>query len=108
METVQHILSMAANLGACNESGKATDWKSLCWLFFSPQGREFCRDNNYPSLEMFRLMKSKVRPYNVYVEEDIVKHNEDIALIGGSNSELSFPDWIKLIKLSLCMERKLL
>lgn len=101
METVQHILSMAANLGACNESGKATDWKSLCWLFFSPQGREFCRDNNYPSLEMFRLMKSKVRPYNVYVEEDIVKHNEDIALIGGSNSELSFSGLDKAYKVIL-------
>lgn len=45
---VHDIMQKAISLGACCESGKATDWKSLCWLFFSPQGREFCEHNNYP------------------------------------------------------------
>lgn len=101
METVQYILNEAANLGACQESGKATDWKSLCWLFFSPQGREFCRDNNYPPLEMFRSMKPHIRPYCVYVEENVIRRNEDIALIGESNSELSFSGVDKVYKVIL-------
>ena len=90
METVDSILRAAVRLGACSGSSKATDWRSLCWLFFSPQGREFCGSNNYPSIEMFRGMKSHVRPYNVYVEEDVVIRNEDVALIGKSRSSLFF------------------
>lgn len=90
METVRNILSKAVALGACCELGKATDWKSLCWLFFSPQGREFCKDNNFPSLEMFRDMKLNVRPYGIYVEEAVSVFNEDVAIIGGGGSELSF------------------
>lgn len=35
-------------------------------------------------------MKSHVRPYNVYVEEDVVIRNEDVALIGKSRSSLFF------------------
>ena len=74
METVDSILRKAVRLGACCGSSKATDWKSLCWLFFTPQGREFCGRNNYPSIDMFRNMKSYVRPYNVYVDEDGKAH----------------------------------
>lgn len=85
---VKDILNKAISLGACSQSSKATDWKSLCWLFFSPQGREFCRNANYPNIEMFRNMKPNVRPYGVYVEEDVTKENEDVALIGSSSSEL--------------------
>lgn len=53
---VRDVTRKAIKIGACSESGKATDWKSLCWLFFSPQGREFCEENNYPSLDLFRGM----------------------------------------------------
>lgn len=101
METVKHILKLAVELGACNGSNKATDWKSLCWLFFSPQGREFCKDNNYPSLEMFRAMRGNVRSYGVYVEENVMKSNEDIALIGESKSELFFSGVDKAYKIIL-------
>ena len=83
MIRVKDILNSAIGLGACSQSSKATDWKSLVWLFFSPQGREFCRDNNYPSLEMFRLMKGNVESFGVHIEEDVKAVNEDKAIIGG-------------------------
>ena len=51
---VSDVMQKAIRLGACDQSGKATDWKSLCWLFFTPQGREFCENNNFPSIEIFR------------------------------------------------------
>ena len=98
---VKDILSRAVSLGACSQSSKATDWKSLCWLFFSPQGREFCKNANYPSIEMFRDMKSNIRPYGVYVEENVMKENKDAALIGDSSSELFFSGVDKSYKVIL-------
>lgn len=84
MIEVKDILGKARQLGACSQSGKATDWKSLAWLFFSPQGREFCKDNNFPSLELFRQIKSKAETYGVYIEDDIKVINKDAAIIAGT------------------------
>lgn len=94
------ILNKAIELGACSKSGKATDWKSLVWLFFSPQGREFCRDNNYPSLEMFRLMKGYVESFGVHIEEDVQAINEDKAIIAGT-AELTYHGTDKAYKVIL-------
>lgn len=86
---VKEVLNKAVGLGACAQSSKATDWKSLVWLFFSAQGREFCRDNNYPTLEMFRSMKGNIEAYGVHVEEDVKAINENKAIIGGT-AELTY------------------
>ena len=87
---VNEIMKRAIELGACEKSGKATDWKSLAWLFFSPQGREFCKKHNYPALETFRGMKGAVESLGVHIEESIEAHEEDIALIGEGESTLYF------------------
>lgn len=97
MIEVKDILNKAIGLGACSQSGKATDWKSLAWLFFSPQGREFCRDNNYPSLKMFRSMKGNIEAYGVHVEEDVQAINEDKAIIAGT-AELTYHGPAKVYK----------
>lgn len=86
---VKEILKKAIELGACSKSQTATDWKSLAWLFFSPQGVEFCRDNNYPTIEMFRAMKGNTEAYGVHIEEDIKSVNENKAIIGGT-AELTY------------------
>ena len=52
----EDVIGAAALLGACGGSGKVSDWRSLVWLFFSPQGREFCGEKGFPSLDMFRGM----------------------------------------------------
>ena len=89
MIEVKDILNKAIGLGACSQSSKATDWKSLVWLFFSPQGCEFCKSINYPSLEMFRSMKGNVESFGVHIEENVKAVNEDKAIIGGT-AELTF------------------
>lgn len=38
MIEVKDILNKAIGLGACSQSSKATDWKSLVWLFFLSSG----------------------------------------------------------------------
>ena len=89
MIEVKDILNKAIGLGACSQSSKATDWESLVWLFFSPQGCEFCKSINYPSLEMFRSMKGNVESFGVHIEENVKAVNEDKAIIGGT-AELTF------------------
>lgn len=89
MIQVNQILSNAVGLGACDKSGTASDWRSLAWLFFSSQGCEFCKEHNYPSLEMFREMKGNIEAYGVHVEEDVKAINEDKAIISGT-AELTY------------------
>lgn len=97
MIEVKDILNKAIGLGACSQSSKATDWKSLVWLFFSPQGCEFCKSINYPSLEMFRSMKGNVESFGVHIEENVKAVNEDKAIIGGT-AELTFQGTDKAYK----------
>lgn len=97
MIEVKDILNKAIGLGACSQSSKATDWKSLVWLFFSPQGCEFCKSINYPSLEMFRSMKGSVESFGVHIEENVKAVNEDKAIIGGT-AELTFQGTDKAYK----------
>lgn len=98
---VKDILSKAVSKGACSNSAKATNWESLTWLFFSPQGREFCKDNNYPTLGMFREIAKDVEPYGVYVEKGVEKSNEDVALIGEAESTLHYSGVDKAYKVIL-------
>ena len=97
MIEVKDILNKAIGLGACSQSSKATDWKSLVWLFFSPQGCEFCKSINYPSLEMFRSMKGNVESFGVHIEENVKAVNEDKAIIGGT-AEMTFQGTDKAYK----------
>lgn len=97
MIEVKDILNKAIGLGACSQSSKATDWKSLVWLFFSPQGCEFCKSINYPSLEMFRSMKGNVESFGVHIEENVKAVNENKAIIGGT-AELTFQGTDKAYK----------
>lgn len=97
---VKDVINKAIEIGACSESSKATDWRSLCWLFFSPQGREFCRNNNYPTLEVFRGLKRKIEEFNLFVEEDTKLINEDAAIISGT-AELTYHGTKKAYKVIL-------
>lgn len=91
MNTVNEIIKSASLLGACDKSKGVSDWKSLAWLFFTPQGREFCENNNFPSLEVFRGMND-VSKYGVFVDSgDIQRENDiNIALIGETTAELTY------------------
>lgn len=92
---VSEVIREARTLGACSGSGKVSDWRSLAWLFFSPQGREFCEEKNFPSLSMFQRMKSyKVEQFGVFVDLGRVSrsNDKDIALIGDTCGELKFDE----------------
>lgn len=100
MSSVTDILKSAIDLGACEKSSKVTDWKSLCWLLFSPQGVEFCENNNFPSIEQFRGLDNDLTDFGVYVDKGKVSRVNDscIALIGNTRGELVFDDNTKVHK----------
>lgn len=102
-KSANDIVKEAAKFGACSKSGAVTDWKSLVWLFFSPQGREFCEDNNFPNIEMFREMKPYVKDWGVFVDSGRItlKNNLNIGIIGDTQATLEYTDNTKAHKLIL-------
>lgn len=83
------VIEEAIKLGACKEVRSVTDIESLVSLFFSPQGREFCISNNYPTKETFEALN--LSKYGVFVDREIEKRNSNIGLIGG-HGVLTFDD----------------
>ena len=101
MEAIDEILQKALSMGACEKSGGVTDWKTLVWLFFTPQGVEFCEKNNFPTLEMFKQIKEGVEPYNVFINAGVQKRTNDtcVAFVGPkSKGELIYDDNSKVHK----------
>lgn len=92
MDAIDKIMKSASLLGACEKSGSVSDWKSLVWLFFTPQGREFCEKHNFPSLETFRQMKEEVAEYGVFVDAGHIACSGEahLALIGDTSAELAY------------------
>ena len=103
MMEAKDIIKEAVRLGACAASDGVTDWKSLCWLFFTPQGREFCEDNNFPTIRMFRAVKYSVMTHGVFVDAgDLTsKNRKDIGLIGKTEATLIYDDNTKVHKIIL-------
>lgn len=103
MSKVKDIIISALQIGACDKACNVSDWKSLVWLFFTPQGMEFCEKNNFPTIEMFREMSDEIANYCVFVDTENVRRSNDsnIALIGKTNAEMIFDDNTKVHKVIL-------
>lgn len=85
---IQTILNKAKELGACRLADGVNDWPSLARLLFSPQGREFCEANNFPSVPMWSEIKEHdVTRYGVYVDTPYttVRGRHEVAVIGQSD-----------------------
>lgn len=103
MKSVKDILMQAVKNGACEKTTGASDWKSLAWLFFTPQGMEFCENTNTPLLSEFRAMDSCITDYGVFVDKGAITRTNDIniALIGETSAKLLFDDNTKVHKVIL-------
>lgn len=92
---IKTIQKQALALGACQRSTEATDWRSMAWLLFSPQGREFCGEHNFPSVKMWDNIRREcdTTQYGIYVDtgETTIQHNqENVALIGRTHGYMTF------------------
>lgn len=84
----------ALALGACM-SIDHLDYRQLSELLFTPQGREFCEKNKFPSLEAFQEMKPNItKDMGVFIDYGSIRRTNDIniALIGNTSAELEISD----------------
>ena len=97
---VNEIMHEAIDLGACEKTSSVSNWKTLSWLFFSPQGMEFCANNNFPTLEMFREMNEEIASNCIFVDKGVLNRSNDssVAIIGDTDARLTFDDPTKVHK----------
>lgn len=90
----------AIDLGACEKTSSVSSWKTLSWLFFSPQGVEFCSKNNFPTLSMFRKMDDEIASNCIFVDKGVINRSNDssIAIVGDTDARLTFDDPTKVHK----------
>lgn len=90
----------AIDLGACDKTNNVSSWKTISWLFFTPQGMEFCAKHNFPTLSMFRGMDDEIALNNIFVDAGEIQRNNDttIACIGDTDARLVFDDPTKVHK----------
>lgn len=103
METIHDVIKAALSLGACDKPNEVKDWKGLAQLFFSPQGREFCQANNFPSLELFRGIAEGMRPHKVYVDGGPMEcaNPGKIGLVGQTEAVVTIDDKSRVHKIIL-------
>lgn len=103
MKSVAQIMEQALLNGACSKSKGVSDWKTLAWLFFTPQGIEFCEENNFPSLSDFREMDASISDFGIFVDKGTINRTNDsnIALVGKTDGTLVFDDNTKVHKVIL-------
>lgn len=103
METIHEVIKAALSLGACDKPNNVKDWKGLARLFFSPQGREFCQVNNFPSHELFRGIAEGMRPHGVYVDAGKVEavNPGKIGVIGDTEALITIDDNTRIHKVIL-------
>lgn len=87
---IHDIVNSAHNIGACKKLDKISDYRSLVWAFFTPQGIEFCEKHNYPDIETFRTIKDFVKSRGVYVDRGDVslKGQRHICLVGNTHANV--------------------
>lgn len=69
---VAKIVERLKNVGACGLVNEARDIRSLCQLFFNPQGEEFMKKVKMPSLAEFDELADEIDQYGIYVNRSNV------------------------------------
>ena len=89
MKSIDNIKAKALRIGACDLVSDVEDFASLAKLFFSPQGREFCERHNFPTMTLARRIKTKIKPYDIYVDAgEMTSTKHRIALIGNTHAKV--------------------
>lgn len=75
---IKELLDGAKALGACRKTDGIDTLDKLVALYESPQGREFCREHNYPSAQQWERIRDhwgrdELRKQGIYVDEATVQ-----------------------------------
>lgn len=92
---IESIYWDALGLGACNKFTGREDMDGIVRLLFSPQGREFCIKNRFPSRQTFRkFLKYNPELHGVYIDAGrvILKEPKNVFLVGRTQATIHFED----------------
>lgn len=88
--TYEELIKGLEEHGACSRSREARNITSISKLVFTAQGREYIRNNNYPTLDIFRALKRKIEKNNIYVDGNIHATNKSVVIVGDSTATLNY------------------
>lgn len=78
------IKKMALDCGACELIKGAESIVDLVALMKTPQGREFCKKYNFPTLDILRQHKDEIAALDVFVDAGNIEiNNSDNVIIAG-------------------------
>ena len=88
----KHILLQARRAGACAATADIHNTNAMFNLLFSPQGREFCIPNNFPSLEIWQeaAKEEDLRKRGIYVDAGkmaIKGTSANLCFVGNTDAE---------------------
>lgn len=97
-QEVNNLYQQALALGVCSRFTGKESTDELMKLFLTPQGIEFCLENNFPDLATWRTLSDVARKYGIYIDAgDIELTNEPmVVLIGKTNAKLYYNDQAKI------------
>lgn len=86
MKIVKKLHKKAKKLDACKLFTGNENFNEIVDLLFTPQGLEFCTNNNFPSLEDFKSFSDKeLVKKGIYINKSIVElENIETVLIAGN------------------------
>lgn len=85
--TAKDIKNMALACGACKLIEEANTIAELVALMGTPQGREFCKVNSFPSIDILREHKEELATLNVFVDAGKIELTDvDNAIIAGETT----------------------
>lgn len=99
--TYEELIKGLESHGACSRSREASNIVSLSKLIFTAQGREYIRNSNYPTLDIFRALKRKIEKNNIYIDKDIRYTNKSVVIVGDSTATLNYTGLKGLYKVIL-------
>ena len=86
--TAEEIKTIALKIGACDLIVRANSIAELGSLMGTPQGREFCKNHGFPTLDMLRQHRDELASMNIYVDagnidiEDV----DNLVVAGNTNA----------------------
>lgn len=94
MTDIEDIKTEAVRLGACGKIRGAEDMAALVELFYSPQGKEFCQEKNFPTMKMLRSLGEgcELADYGIFVDYGHLDtwNIGDITLAGKTHGDLEY------------------
>lgn len=94
MKTIKKVREEARRLHSCELFTGTENEEELTRLFLSPQGQEFCMENNFPDVQTLKDIFPNAADNGIYIDAgDIELDNKAIvALIGDTHAVLHYSD----------------